>query len=530
MENLGRSPRIFVGSSREAEKIDRQVRKTIEKLGGEAIHWGEISKPGDNILDVLVNLASSIDGALLIATPDDPKICRSVDCMSPRDNIILESGIFISKLGKHRTGIIHVESPKQSSASLPSDLQGLTTIKYFPDKPGTNECRLEAWLEEVRCYINDRNPDVDQLIEMFGKKFCSLPIFWRNIIQKYSVKPFKQDLNLAMSGEICLSPGDYYSALYSEIDNVTSHIEIRAVATLPSLIWNDDPEQRTYLEKNLKAAERGADIRRLFILQDNQWEQMRAVLKEQIDKGIQIRRASISLLGQFPGLEDMVIFKDIQSGDSCAYLAKLELNPVSIQEKIHIKEGHLIFNEDRLNKSEDTFDKIWAISTEINSKNIPKTTVIKKSLKQPSVNLKEYKLAKPVITCKEAAQAKGILLENELKTLILQTSNGYMAVELPGDAEASLRKIKDAIEAKNAHMASIEELAQLGLEQGTVSAVRDPVWNMPHLVSRRLLKLNEVSTNSGNKKGYYRFNPLLLLEAEDVMIGDFEKDYSNEIE
>lgn len=539
MKNPGYRPKIFVGSSSEAGKIDRQVRSTIEKLGGQPVPWRDISKPGDNILDVLVNLASSVDGALLIATPDDPKVCRSVDCMSPRDNIILEYGIFMSQLGRHRTGIVHVEFPNQSSASLPSDLQGLTTIEYFPDKPGTNECKLEAWLEDVRCHVNDRNPDVDQLIEIFGKKFYFLPIFWRSIIQKYSVRPFKRNLNDAMNGKICLSPGDYYSALYSEMDNTKSHIEIRAVATLPSLIWNDDPEQRTYLEKNLKAAENGADIRRLFILHESQWEQMGSVLKEQIDKGIQIRRASTSILRQFPRLEDMVIFKDMHFEESCAYVTKLALNPISIKERISIKEGHLIFNKETLNELEDTFDKVWAISTEISSKNTPEPNAakksiklpsvdvpVKKSFKPPSVNLKEYKLDKPVVTCMEAARAKGIPLENELKTLILQTSNGPVAVELPGDGEASLRNIKDALEVKNAHLAATETLAQLGLEPGTVSAVRDPVWDMPHLVSRRLLKFNEVSTNSGHRKGYYRFDPLLLLEAEKVIIGDFEKEHS----
>ena len=522
MKSQKQMPIIFVGSSREAEEIDRQVRSIIEDLGGKAISWRKISRPGDNMVDVLIKLASSIDGALLIATPDDPTICRSIDSMSPRDNIILELGIFISQLGKHRTGIVHVVSPSQSLASLPSNLHGLTTIKYYPDKPGNNEIELESWLKGVLCQINDKNPSVDELIDLLGNKLSSLHISWREIIQEYIIIPFKREINLAMNGEIDLSPGHYYHALYSKIDNATSKSKVIAVATLPSLIWNGDPEQLDDLEKNLKAAERGVDIRRLFILPDDQWKQMGHVLRKQIDKGINIHVGSPSLLGEFSRIEDMVIFKDTNPKESRAYLAELSLNPN------RIKKGRLILNEDIINDLINTFDKAWAISTEINSKNIPKITTVKKSLKPPHIILKEYKLDRPVVTCMEAAQAKGIHLENELKTLLLETSNGFVAIELPGDATASLRKIKDFLEVKKAHLADPETLDQLGLGPGTVSAVRPPVWGMHHLVSKRLLNLDEISTNSGNKNGYYRFEPSLLLKAEKVNIGDFEEEYIDE--
>ena len=522
MDNLNHKPRIFVGSSDGAQKIDLHVRSIIENHGGDAISWRDISKPGDNMVDVLVDLASSIDGALLIATPDDPTVCRSIDCMSPRDNVILELGIFISQLGKHRTGIVHVVSPGQSLAALPTNLHGMETIEYVLDKPGNNESKLGSWLEHVFRHVNDKNPCVDELIELLGKKLCSLPISRQKIIQKYSLMPFKNSINLALNGEIYLSPGEYYHALYSEIDNAASKTEVLAVATFSPIIWKGDLEQQDYLEKNLKAAERGANMRRLFILSDDQWNQMESVVRKQIKAGIKICRASPSLLGEFLRLEDMVIFKDAHPEESRAYIADLAINPN------RIRRGRLILNDYNKNDLINTFDKAWDISTEINSKNMPKHTSVKKSSKPFSVNLKELKLDKPVATCEEAAQAKGIPLENELKTLILKTSNGLVAVELPGNAKASLRKIEDVLEVKEAHLADPKTLAQLGLEPCTVSAVRAPVWDMPHLIDKRLLNLDEVSTNSGNKKGYYKFKPSLLLKAEKKMIGDFQEEYMDE--
>ena len=521
MKNLKHKPRIFIGSSSEAEIIDRQVTNIIEKFGVEVISWKNIYKPGDYPLDVLVHLPSSIDGALFIVTPDDSAVFKSMDLMFPRGNVIFELGIFISQLGKYRTGIVHVILPNEPSATLPSDLDGLTVIKYLPEEPGQNQFQLELWLEEVLSYVNSTNPIVGELTELLKKNLYTFPSSWREVFQQY-IETLETSIDHAFKGEIDISSGRYYDALFSEIDNTTINDKVMAVGTLSPLIWKDDPEQQYYLEKNLIAVERGVNIRRLFILSDEQWGQIGPVLKKQIDKGIEIRRAPQEFFGKYFNIQDMVIFNNKLSKGLRAYVTELSKNPK------RITKSRIIVNEEIITDHIDTFEKIWDISLKINSKNIPKLTAVKKLSKPPCINLEEYKLDKPVVTCMEAAQAKGIPLENELKTLLLDTSNGFVAIELPGDAMASLKKIKDFLEVKKAHLADPKTLAELGLEPGTVSAVSPPIWSMHHLVSKRLLNLDEVSTNSGNKTGYYRFEPSLLLKAKKVNIGDFEEEYMDE--
>jgi len=138
----------------------------------------------------------------------------------------------------------------------------------------------------------------------------------------------------------------------------------------------------------------------------------------------------------------------------------------------------------------------------------------------------EYILKKPVVSCKEAAIAKGIPLKNELKTLILKTRLGFVALQLPGNAKASLRKVKNALNINQASLASPKELQLFGLEPGTVSAVQNPTWSMFHLVDETLLSLKYISTNSGSKRGYYIFKPSVLLNADNVLFGDFIQNYS----
>lgn len=71
-------------------------------------------------------------------------------------------------------------------------------------------------------------------------------------------------------------------------------------------------------------------------------------------------------------------------------------------------------------------------------------------------------------------------------------------------------------------MANSDDIESLGLEPGTVSAVSSPVWEMPHLISKRLLSFDFVSTNALSKRKFVKFPPSLLMEADSVMLGEFE--------
>jgi prolyl-tRNA editing enzyme YbaK/EbsC (Cys-tRNA(Pro) deacylase) len=140
--------------------------------------------------------------------------------------------------------------------------------------------------------------------------------------------------------------------------------------------------------------------------------------------------------------------------------------------------------------------------------------------------LKVYKLDKEVVTCEEAAVAKGIPLKNELKTLIIQTSDGLYALHLPGNRQASLRAVKNFLNVDESYLLDEDELGELHLMPGTVSPMVDIVWNLPHLVSQEVLNRNFVSTNDGTRSGYVIFKPQILLSAMNVKIGKFSRSLS----
>lgn len=126
-----------------------------------------------------------------------------------------------------------------------------------------------------------------------------------------------------------------------------------------------------------------------------------------------------------------------------------------------------------------------------------------------------------VFTCKEAADIKKIPLKNELKTMILTTTKGYVAVHLRGDMKVNLREVKNILNCKEAYLCSLKELEEMGLSVGTVNPFNEYVWYMHHLISKDILSMKYVSTNNGTRKGYYLFSPKVLLLTKKHYLGKF---------
>jgi len=451
----------------------------------------------------------------MVITPDDLVTRREKVKWSPRNNILLELGVSLAILGEARTAIAHITTSKGDKAKLPNDLDGLTTLQINEEKEAELEYQLSKWLKRIKDYQGKRNPKADVLIKLIEDKISMIPKSWRDDVNKYIINSFEESLESLHNGVIILPQMEYYSSLYTEMDKADKNTEIKAVATLPSAIWMINPDQKEYIEKNLEAKKRGAEIKRLFVVSENEWSDISDSIKEQADAEIEIRRAAPKFYKELLDLGDMVVFKNITSGFTKGYIA--EPGPYT---ENRIRRGKILLNRSQLITMIESFNKAWKVSTKSLSKELEKKPF---GYSPPGLKMKRVKLSSPVITCVEAARAKGIPLEQELKTLILKTSNGLIALHIPGDSEASHRSVKNALEIKDERMANKDELSSIGLEAGTVSAVLSPVWEMPQLISTRVLSFEFVSTNAGNKKEFFRFAPSILMEAEYVMLGEFEK-------
>ena len=117
--------KVFLGSSTESKSSMRDVAEWIEEAGHEALPWDESSLflPGDFTFSRLMELSKDVDAAVFIFSEDD-RIWYHQDITSqPRDNVLIEYGLFAGALG-HKRAIFCLKGRPKSA----SDLKGITYI------------------------------------------------------------------------------------------------------------------------------------------------------------------------------------------------------------------------------------------------------------------------------------------------------------------------------------------------------------------------------------------------------------------
>src|SRR5215510_15047212 len=122
-------PRIFLGSSGKQAKLLRAITRGLADVA-EVEPWMTTFNPGRSTLDQLVELSREVDFAAFVFAQDDWTTTDASESgqASPRDNVVFEAGLFGGALGIRRTFILHA-----NGAKLPTDLLGLTSVRYDPD-------------------------------------------------------------------------------------------------------------------------------------------------------------------------------------------------------------------------------------------------------------------------------------------------------------------------------------------------------------------------------------------------------------
>jgi hypothetical protein len=139
-------PRIFLGSSgKQAKLLDAITRGLADVADVEP--WTTTFNPGRGTLDRLVELSQEVDFAAFVFAQDDWTETDAVPAgeASPRDNVVFEAGLFGGALGMRRTFILHANGSK-----LPTDLLGLTTVRY---DPAAGPAEVRAMNEKLRIAI-----------------------------------------------------------------------------------------------------------------------------------------------------------------------------------------------------------------------------------------------------------------------------------------------------------------------------------------------------------------------------------------
>jgi diguanylate cyclase (GGDEF)-like protein len=129
-------PCVFVACSRERLELSYAIQEELE-YEAEVTLWPQSSvKPSGYTLDHLLEVLHHFDFGVFLLTPDDETDIRGEKFKVTRDNVILELGMFVGRLGRDRCFIL---SPRgETKLRIPSDILGIETLSFDNNRSDGN--------------------------------------------------------------------------------------------------------------------------------------------------------------------------------------------------------------------------------------------------------------------------------------------------------------------------------------------------------------------------------------------------------
>jgi Predicted nucleotide-binding protein containing TIR-like domain len=136
--------KVFLGSSREALEDLRLVASWLEEEKHEPLPWDEplLFLPGHNTFARLIDISGTVDAAIFLFGEDDQVWYRQDAAVQPRDNVLIEYGLFAGRLGQKRAVVC-----RKGRSKNPTDLQGIVQVEL--DRPQRARLELLGWLRHI---------------------------------------------------------------------------------------------------------------------------------------------------------------------------------------------------------------------------------------------------------------------------------------------------------------------------------------------------------------------------------------------
>ncbi|SCE65163.1 Phosphoribosyl transferase domain-containing protein [Micromonospora viridifaciens] len=145
-------PRLFIGSSTEGLEVARAIQFHLQR-DAETVLWADnVFAPTDYALESLERELQAADCGVFVLTPDDLVRSRGAQRKSPRDNVVLELGLFAGKLGRRRAVVVQ---PRGSNLKIPSDWLGINPVDYdHPEDPTKLITATASAATQLRLHLN----------------------------------------------------------------------------------------------------------------------------------------------------------------------------------------------------------------------------------------------------------------------------------------------------------------------------------------------------------------------------------------
>lgn len=135
-------PILFMGSSTEALDVARAMEDRLSSEVEVRLWSNDFFGLNAETLDTLLKTIALYDFAVFVLGADDVAVSRWKPSRTPRDNVVLELGMYMGRLGRRRSFAVC-----EAGSKLPSDLNGLTIPRY--KRPRRKGDDLAAAVEEA---------------------------------------------------------------------------------------------------------------------------------------------------------------------------------------------------------------------------------------------------------------------------------------------------------------------------------------------------------------------------------------------
>jgi len=187
--------KVFLGSSSESLDHLNEIALWLEEANLEPVPWNlpTLFLPGENTFLKLIEISKTVDAAIFIFAEDDRVWYRADTVSQPRDNVLLEYGLFVGALGPKRAIICRRGSPKAAT-----DLHGINWIDSSPGLIQRARSQLRAWAQELTRtprFIGSNTsaaayPNLEPTASGFKSKFRNTEIFVDfGMIQDMTIDP-----------------------------------------------------------------------------------------------------------------------------------------------------------------------------------------------------------------------------------------------------------------------------------------------------------------------------------------------------
>ncbi|WP_281882862.1 nucleotide-binding protein [Paenibacillus sp. YYML68] len=225
-------PKLFIGSSREAIKLVNALHRLLGYYA-EVTPWhAGVFEANNSAMDDLETCLRTSDFAVFVCSPDDVVFMRDKVYLAPRDNTLFEMGLFWGRLQRERVFYLvpektetHKYNKKVDQFHIPSDLQGLTVLRYESRSDGNLTAAVNVACDEIISRIEklgafeDPRHQLQQATELLEQRQALLHFF---------VELHKKSI----SGE-----EEPYTSLYEAFRNAYSAAALAGFKVTGAAIW-----------------------------------------------------------------------------------------------------------------------------------------------------------------------------------------------------------------------------------------------------------------------------------------------------